>query len=234
MKPYFNIAIVLLIGIVGLQSAAANCVDEYIGDYHSLYRADVDHPCPNSYEYADYNLNGDLSGDFDLYVLDTWNSSWYKSATKNPNEYLRVPIHCDFPHNVYVWAYKGSGNWTVCSPQVYFDEGFTRLADTDSSPDTETIESGIVGRWQLTFDWGCDGEPNEAELGFYEDGTFANVDASDRWGEWTKDGEEIRWQYDETNTLYKGSIYGLYMSGSMSTDDGDEGCWTASKIEGEP
>jgi hypothetical protein len=73
-----------------------------------------------------------------------------------------------------------------------------------------------------------------AELGFYENGTFANVDAPDRRGEWTKNGEEIRWQYDETNTLYKGSIYGLYMSGLMSNDDGDDGCWTASKIDEGP
>jgi hypothetical protein len=31
--------------------------------------------------------------------------------------------------------------------------------------------------------------------------------------------------------LYRGSIYGIYMSGTMSTNDGSSGCWTAKKID---
>lgn len=240
MKIHFSIAILLfLIGIIGLQSAAANCADEYEGEYHSLYEADISHPCPNPYTYAEYNLYGDLSGDYDLYVFDTWNDTWYKSTTTNSNEYVKVPIHCGYGHKAYVWTYSGSGNWRVCSPQVSFGEGFTRIADTDKAPDatttttvrTETVETGIIGRWQLTFDWDCDGSSDEDEIIFYDDGTFGDDD-SVYLGEWTKSGQTIRWEHDEApSALYRGSIYGLYMSGTMSTNDGGSGCWTARKEE---
>lgn len=243
MKTHFRIAVILLLGIMGWQSAAANCADEYTGENHSLYLADIDHPCPNPHEYAEYNLFGEASGDFDLYVLDTWNDTWYKSSTATYNEYLKVPIHCGYPHKAYVWTYSGSGSWQVCSPQITFGEGFNRIADSDKAPDvtaletstttgrTETFESGIIGRWKLTFDWDCDGSSDEDEIFFDEDGTFGD-DETYNEGEWTEEGETIRWEHDEEpNASYRGSIYGIYMSGTMSTSDGSSGCWTAKKID---
>ena len=220
---------------MGLPSATSNCADEYTGTYHSLYKADISHPCPNPYTYAEYNLYGGANADFDLYVLDTWNNTWYKSTTTDYNEYVKVPIHCGYSHKAYVWTYSGSGSWRVCSPQVSFGEGFSRIADSDSAPDTTTTistqpsVSGIEGRWKLTFDWDCDGSSNDDELIFYDDGTFGDNDAV-REGEWTKNGQAIRWEHDEDpNALYRGSIFGLYMSGTMSTGDGQHGCWTARK-----
>ena len=222
---------------MGLQGATANCADEYEGEYHSLYEAEINHPCPNPYTYAEYNLYGDHAGDFDLYVLDTWNNTWYKSSTTDYNEYLKVPIHCGYAHKAYVWTYKGSGKWSVCSPQVTFGVGFNRIADRDTAPDTmktsvrtDTIESGIVGRWQLTFDWDCDGSSDEDEMIFHADGTFGDDDSANK-GEWTKSGDTIRWEFDkEPYTSYVGSVYGLYMSGTMSSIN-DNGCWNARKEE---
>mgnify|MGYP003584659916 CR=1 FL=1 len=240
MKAPITIALlVIILGIAGLQNAAANCAEQYAGDYHSLYLADIDHPCPNSYEHAEYNLYGDGDGDFDLYVLDTYDNAWYSSKTTGYNEYLKVPIHCGYPHKAYVWAYSGSGSWSVCSPQVTFGEGFRRIADSEKAPDaaatttttttTGSINSGLVGRWTLTFDWDCDGNPGEDEVIFNSDGSFGDDDSRNK-GEWSAEDGSIRWEHNEDpRALYRGSVSGLYMSGTMSTIDGSTGCWTARK-----
>lgn len=240
MKAPINFALfIILLGIMGLQNAAANCTDDYAGDYHSLYIADVYHSCPNSYTYAEYNLYGEGDGDFDLYVLDSWNNTWYSSKTTGLNEYLKVPIHCDYSHKAYVWTYNGSGSWSVCSPQITWDAGFERIADSDTAPDAAATttttttsgseSSGVVGRWILTFDWDCDGNPDEEELIFNSDGTFGD-DEDISLGEWSKDEQSIRWEHDEDpNALYRGSLTGLFMSGSMSTIEGRTGCWSARK-----
>ncbi|HQJ78857.1 MAG: hypothetical protein KBA97_03885 [Methanothrix sp.] len=240
MKSPIAIALLMLfLGIAGLQNAAANCAGEYTGDYHSLYIAEINHPCPNSYEYAEYNLYGEGDGDFDLYVLDSWNNTWYSSEAAGYNEYLSVPIHCGYGHKAYVWTYNGSGSWSVCSPQITFGEGFQRIADSETAPDaivattttnaTESTDSELVGRWALTFDWDCDGNPGEDELIFNSDGSFGDDENLNK-GEWSAEDGSIRWEYDEDpNPLYRGSISGLYMSGSMSTINGRTGCWTAKK-----
>ena len=232
--------LIILLGIMGPQNAAANCADEYAGDYHSLFLADIDHPCPNSYTYAEYNLYGEGDGDFDLYVLDSWNDTWYSSKTAGSNEYLKVPIHCGYSHKAYVWNYEGSGSWSVCSPQVTFGEGFRQIADSDTAPDaaektttttttTGSINPELVGRWILTFDWDCDGNPGEDEVIFNSDGSFGDDDNRNK-GEWSREGQSIRWEHDkDPKSLYRGSISGLYMSGTMSTIDGRTGCWTARK-----
>ncbi|MCU0637083.1 MAG: hypothetical protein MUE87_00430 [Methanothrix sp.] len=230
--------LIILLGIMGLQNASANCAGDYWGDYHSLYLADISHPCPNSDSHAEYSLYGSSGADFDLYVLDTWNNTWYSSKTTAYNEFVRVPIHCGYQHKAYVWTYSGNGSWSVCSPQVAFDAGFRQLAYSDTAPDiaygstdttTGSVSSGLIGRWALSFDWGCDGSPGEDVVIFNSDGTFGdNEDYAN--GEWTRDGQGIRWEHDEDpNALYRGQIFGLYMSGTMSTTDGQTGCWTASK-----
>lgn len=234
---------IILIGIVGLQNAAANCAGDYWGDYHSLYIADIDHPCPNPNSYAEYNLYGSSGADFDLYVLDTWNNTWYSSKTTGNNEYLKVPIHCGYQHTAYVWTYSGNGSWSVCSPQVTFEAGFRQIEDTDTAPDiaasnaatTSTttsagsVSSGLVGRWALTFDWDCDGSPDEDVVIFNSDGTFGDDEEFVK-GDWIKDGQSVRWEHDnDPNALYRGTIAGLYMSGTMSTNEGRTGCWTARK-----
>lgn len=50
---------------------------------------------------------------------------------------------------------------------------FGVFADSDKAPDaaattttTGSINSEIVGRWILTFDWDCDGNPDEDETDF--------------------------------------------------------------------
>ena len=239
MKALIASALFIILEITVLQNAAANCADEYAGDYHSLYLADISHPCPNLDEYAEYNLYGEGDGDFDLYVLDSWNNTWYSSKTAGNNEYLRVPIHCGYDHKAYVWTYNGSGSWSVCSPQVTFEEGFRRIADSETAPDagvvattttaTESTNSELVGRWILTFDWDCDGNTDEDELIINSDGSFGDYDNLNI-GEWSAEEGSIRLEYDEKpNALYRGSIYGRYMSGTMSTIDGRTGCWTARK-----
>jgi hypothetical protein len=86
-----------------------------------------------------------------------------------------------------------------------------------------------VGRWALTYDWDCDGNPGEDEVIFNSDGSFGDDDNRNK-GEWSRDGQSIRWEHDEDpRPLYRGSISGLYMSGTMSTIDGRTGCWTARK-----
>ena len=232
--------LIMLLGIAGLQNAAANCAEEYEGDYHSLYVADINHPCPNTYTYAEYNLYGEGDGDFDLYVLDSWNNTWYLSDTEGYNEFLSVPIHCGYSHTAYVWTYNGSGIWSVCSPQVIFDAGFQRIADSDTAPDaaattttttttTESTNPEFLGRWILTFDWDCDGNPREDIVIFNSDGSFGD-DENQNKGEWSSEDGSIRWENDaEPYALYRGSISGLYMSGTMSTADGSTGCWTARK-----
>jgi Flp pilus assembly protein TadD len=246
MRPLAYLsAFIILLGFLGLENVTANCADEYFGDYHSLYLADINHPCPNDYTYAEYNLYGEGDGNFNLYILDSWNNTWYSSKTTADNEYLKVPIHCGYSHKAYVWAYSGSGSWNVCSPQVTFGEGFRQIADSDTAPDAAattnttstssgSVSSGVVGRWTLTFDWDCDGSSDEAKIMFNSDGTFDEEESLNE-GEWSKDGQSVRWEhYADPNALYRGSLAGLFMSGTMSTTDGRTGCWTAKKDAGAP
>lgn len=229
----------ILLGIMVVQNGAANCADEYVAEYHSLYIADIGHT-PPSPEYAEYSLYGESGGDYDLFVLDSWNDTWYSSKTVGRNEYLKVPIHSGYDHTAYVWTYNGSGSWTLCSPQVTFREGFRRIADSDTAPDAAAVaaatgsssgsaSSGVAGRWVLTYDWDCDGSPDETELRFNQDGTFSGEDGISK-GEWSRDGQSVRWEHNEDpNALYRGSLSGLFMSGTMSTTEGRTGCWSAKK-----
>ena len=241
MKALIASALFIILGISGLQNAAANCADDYVADYHSLYLADISHTPPSPL-YAEYNLYGEDGGDYDLFVWDSWNNTWYSSETAGLNEYLKVPIHSNYDHKAYVWTYNGSGSWSVCSPQVVFDAGFQRIADSDTAPDaaattttttttTESTNPEFLGRWMLTFDWDCDGSTDEDEVIFNSDSSFGDED-NQNLGEWSAEGTSVRWEHDEDpNALYRGSISGRYMSGTMSTTDGSTGCWTARKTE---
>ena len=55
MKALIASALFIILGISGLQNAAANCADDYVADYHSLYLADISHTPPSPL-YAEYNL----------------------------------------------------------------------------------------------------------------------------------------------------------------------------------
>ncbi len=235
MKMYIKIAVLLLVGsIIGMQNAAANCSDGYSGSYHSLFKAYVTHPCPNQNTHAEYNLYGDSTGDFDLYVMDTWDNSWYKSTTAGSSETLRVPIHCSYPHLVYVWTYGHSGNWQVCSSQVTWGEGFLDMGTSASAPDIRWPggsggEREDADKWILQWDWGCNGSPDEGELNLRTDGTL--YDELHKTGRWTRTGDRIHITWDTGPAVFDGTVANNLMTGFMTKGEGTEstGCWSARK-----
>jgi hypothetical protein len=85
---------------------------------------------------------------------------------------------------------------------------------------------GVVGTWNLTFDWSCAGNNQIGSFTFRNNGTF--VDGENSPGTYTLTGTQIVIRYDN-GTTYTGTVSGSTMSGQMVAFDGATGCWNATK-----
>ena len=85
---------------------------------------------------------------------------------------------------------------------------------------------GIVGTWDLYYDWGCTGSPSLTTWDFYPDGTFD--DGQGASGTYTMVGDQLTATYS-SGTVYTGTLSGTYMSGTMLGFSGQTGCWEAFK-----
>jgi hypothetical protein len=90
------------------------------------------------------------------------------------------------------------------------------------------FDCDIVGTWDLTYDWSCNGTVGYAQWYIYADGTFAT--STGYTGTWTLFGDQVTMYYD-MGTTYWGTVASrcIYMSGEMESATGTPGCWWADK-----
>ena len=100
-----------------------------------------------------------------------------------------------------------------------FPAGYTWRASMGGGGD-------VVGTWELYYDWYCDGAPGMTMTNFYADGTWDNDEGYS--GTYTLVGDQLT-QYYPNGTTYYGTVAGTYMSGTMVSYDGTQGCWEAFK-----
>lgn len=94
-------------------------------------------------------------------------------------------------------------------------------------------DNTIVGVWVLEYDWAPPGSPGTVNIEFYPDYTFES--SSGGYGIWIRSGSSIRWEYDNIyDTVYVGTVNsnGIYMSGTMESNEPANGTWQATKGAG--
>lgn len=92
----------------------------------------------------------------------------------------------------------------------------------------------IVGDWDLYYSWDCTGSySGPATVTFYSDGTYyAYEGTGGGYGTWNLTGNTVDYIYDTyPYANYVGTLDSTwtYLEGTMSTSDGSEGCFYASK-----
>ena len=98
-----------------------------------------------------------------------------------------------------------------------------------SSVSAGTIQKFLVGDWDVTYDWGCDGTKSTAVWFLASDGTFTS--SQDLSGTWEQHRRTVELNYSTgCMPTYTGTLESLKsMSGTMKCTDGSEnsGCFTA-------
>jgi hypothetical protein len=112
-------------------------------------------------------------------------------------------------------------------------QGIGPLSSLANSPILSSSPN-VVGAWDLYYDWNCTGSYNgPVDLNLNTDGTFfATEDTSSGFGTWSVQGETLNFVYDDyPHAHYIGTVTstGVSVDGTMSTDDGSNGCFYATK-----
>lgn len=192
---------------------------------------------------------GDLVGDWNLYLdlgctgsyqgpmpITFWGDNTFLVAVEDASStgtwYISgadVELMFDNPPHAYL-----AGN--LDSSQTYM-EGIMSNDDGDSGcwyaekGAAIVTQGGLEGDWLLYYDWGCTGSPPDpALITFNSDSTWSI--SGDTMGSWYLSEDTIVFSFNETPySQYIGTYYAdsNYMEGTMINDDGESGCWNASK-----
>jgi hypothetical protein len=147
-------------------------------------------------------------------------------------------IYDDYPHAHYIGTVNSTGDYVEGTMST--DDGsngcwyaYPSIQGSIITP-APAFEDNIYGDWDLYYDWSCSGSYNgPVAVTFYTDGTYYAVeDSSGGYGTWTLIGNALDYLYDDyPHAHYIGTINSArdYGEGTMSTDDGSNGCWYANK-----
>jgi hypothetical protein len=108
------------------------------------------------------------------------------------------------------------------------NDGFSDLGYNISLASGNSIDSEIVGNWNVYYDWGCDGVTSSITINLMEDYTF--LTSSSSTGTWETYGDSVKWIY-VSGTTYKGLYSDGTIDGTMASYTGNTGCFTADKID---
>ncbi len=89
----------------------------------------------------------------------------------------------------------------------------------------------VVGTWDKSYDWECNGNPGSVRDTLRADGTWSDSQGSS--GTWTQTGDQYT-QVFTGGTTYRGTVNSLcsYMQGTMVVPStGRTGCWNASRTQ---
>jgi len=105
------------------------------------------------------------------------------------------------------------------------------LAGAQTGTTLATTPPGVLGTWNLNYDWLCSGTYVQATITFNPNGTFS--DSQGLSGIWSSHDTQILFQYNSSHTTYEGSIVESAVVGISSTFNGGQGgqsgCWYAIK-----
>lgn len=112
-------------------------------------------------------------------------------------------------------------------------QGIGPLSSLANSP-IFSSSPNVVGGWDMYYDWSCTSSYNgPVDVTLNTDGTFyAFEETGGGYGTWSVQGETLDFRYDEyPSAHYIGTVSstGDYVDGTMSTDDGSDGCFYANK-----
>lgn len=101
--------------------------------------------------------------------------------------------------------------------------------------------NNVVGKWDLNFDWGCDGSHHNSQIIFNNDGTFSQIVFNDDGtfhtqgtGKWILNGNKLHWTYDTGPAVYDWIVQMNTMSGDMNGFGAypfTRGCWKAIRVD---
>ena len=97
------------------------------------------------------------------------------------------------------------------------------------SPALAEGDSSIVGTWDLSWDWDCDGTSYITEITFDRNGTmFDNTGGS---GNWIDQDGMIIWQYKPNPTVYAGQLIGEHAAGASKNGSSlSKGCFALAPL----
>lgn len=81
----------------------------------------------------------------------------------------------------------------------------------------------ITGKWQLNFDWDCDGTYTTTFLTFNADGTWTGGEFVS--GRWMELNGQLIFNHDNAPAVYFGNVVGSVASGTMTDFGKGNGCW---------
>ncbi len=152
---------------------------------------------------------------------------------KDPNI---VYLHDTWDYNVHEMTWGGS-----YSGMKHQSVSVIHLADRGTNTNSKAMpaiisyllsDSGsnncVVGAWNKTFDWNCDGSRGFAVNTFNANGTFSS--SGNIAGTWKLTGNKLT-QVFSNGTVYRGTVNSgcNYMSGTMVDYRGSTGCWHSRK-----
>ena len=176
--------------------------------------------------------------------LAAGNADWYQIEVNTPG-YERIMIECRFAHD--------NGDVDL---QLYNDSGVL-LVSADSKTDNEYIDyivpstgiyyimietldltntydlfwadveiNGAAGIWTLNYDWGCDGSDGTATTVLYPgpNNFFVTPCCG---GSWMLSGDLFSMIYGNGTTYTTNNIVNYPITGTMTSFQGNTGCWTA-------
>lgn len=108
------------------------------------------------------------------------------------------------------------------------------VADREATIERAKLSIDMVGKWSLDFYWECDNEKGGNAILTFTTERFNAVPGSNG-GDYYYEGE---WYIVESNltftfeggTEYKGTLADGKFTGTMTTSDGDTGCWSGTRI----
>ena len=97
------------------------------------------------------------------------------------------------------------------------------------SPALAEGDSSIVGTWDLSWDWNCDGTSEITEITFDRNGTMFD-NTGNNTGKWIDQDGMIIWQYT-SNNVYAGHLIGEHAAGASKAGSSlSKGCFTIAPL----
>ena len=109
-------------------------------------------------------------------------------------------------------------------------EGIVHQTQVEACP-------SVVGNWQVEMDWNCNGsEDNFLQISFNVDSTWDFVGFPNSGGQWSQEGCDVEAADEFMNppVIWTGTVEeDANLSGTYSSTDGINGCWTATRSASE-
>ena len=134
-----------------------------------------------------------------------------------------------------------AGEATAGHYMVKVKNGYgTNSAAATLSLAANTPEASVVGTWKFRYQW-AGREANLCAARIYSDGSMHDTSPQDYWWDWHVNGKTVRFEtrqkWDGRSAVYRGKFgegSTTYMSGTMTSPDGNAGSWSMQFFNADP